>query len=256
MGDVPVEMSHRDRFGMFGVLRLDVFDAESGDLVDSRSSKNLIVTSGLNVIASALNWAFIQNYNSGWGSPFASTSGNLGDIYGAVGTGVATPVAGDIALGNEIGRELVTTGTDSANVLTYQFFFPTTAGNGTVTEMGVFVQASTQQVTLSSGLTLNQTYTSLAVSATTATIPASSTLIINYGAGTGQTQSVVTSGITTAGSTTINVSSFTAVSSFAIGTTVAYNTGTLLDHALLSPSVTKTSAQTATLNFSMTLQSA
>lgn len=245
-----------DRFGIYGVLRLDVYDAETGELVESGSSKNLIVTSGLNAIASALNWAFIQNYNAGWGNPFSSASGNLGDVFGAVGTGVATPAAADIALGNEIGRVIVTTGTDSANVLTYQFFFPTTAGNGTVTEMGVFVNASAQQVTLTTGLTLNQTYTSLAVTATSATIPASSTLIINYGAGTGQTQSVVTSGPTSAGATTINVSSFTAAGTFPIGTTVAYNTGTLLDHALLSPSVTKTSGQTATLNFSMTLQSA
>lgn len=251
-----MEVGHSDQFGMYGVLRFDVFDAASGELVDSRSSKNLIVTSGLNAIASALNWAFVQNYNAGWGNPFSSATGNLGDVYGAVGTGVATPAAGDTALGNEIGRELVTTGTDSANVLTYQFFFPTTAGNGTVTEMGVLVQASTQQVTLTTGLTLNQTYTSLAVTATTAIIPSGATLIINYGAGSGQTQSVTTSGTTSAGATTINVNSFTSGSSFAIGTSVAYNTGTLLDHALLSPSVTKTSAQTATLNFSMTLQSA
>lgn len=245
-----------DRFGIYGVLRLDIHDAKTGELVESGSSKNLIVTSGLNALASALNWAFIQNYNAGWGNPFSSASGNLGDVFGAVGTGVTAPVASDVALGNEIGRVIMTTGTDSANVLTYQFFFPTTAGNGTVTEMGVFVNASTQQVTLTTGLTLNQTYTSLSVTATTATIPASSTLVINYGGGTGQTQSIVTSGITNAGATTISVSSFTAVSTFAIGTVVAYNTGTLLDHALLSPSVTKTSAQTATLNFSMTLQSA
>lgn len=249
-------MESHDGFGLYGVLRLDIYDAETGELIESGSSKNLIVTSGLNAIASALNWAFIQNYNTGWGSPFSSATGNLGDVFGAVGTGVATPVAGDTALGNEIGRVIVTTGTDSANVLTYQFFFPTTAGNGTVTEMGVFVNASTQQVTLATGLTLNQTYTSLSVTATTATIPASSTLIINYGAGTGQTQAVVTSGITNAGATTISVNSFTSVNTFAIGTTVAYNTGTMLDHALLSPSVTKTSGQTATLNFSMTLQSA
>lgn len=249
-------MEVKENFGLCGVLRFDVFDAETGELVDSRSSRNLIVTSGLTAIASAMNWAFIQNYNSGWGSPFSSASGNLGDVYGAVGTGVTAPAASDTALGNEIGRELVTTGTDSANVLTYQFFYPTNAGNGTVTEMGVFVNATTQQVTLTTGLTLNQTYTSIAVTATTAVIPSGATLTINYGAASSLVQNVTTSGSTAAGATTINVNSFTAGSTFAIGTTVAYNTGTLLDHALLSPSVSKTSAQTATLNFSMTLQSA
>lgn len=249
-------MNLRDSFGLYGVLRLDVHDALTGELIDSRSSKNLMVTSGLNIIASALNWSFIQNYNAGWGNPFSSASGNLGDIYGAIGTNATTPAAGDTVLGNEVGRELVTTGTDSANVLTYQFFFPTTAGNGTIAEMGVFAQASTQQVTLSTGLTLNQTYTSISVSATTATIPSGASLILGYGSGNGQTQTIVTSGTTTAGSTTINTSSFIANNSFAVGSVVAYNTGTLLDHALLSPTVVKTSGQTATLNFSMTLQSA
>jgi hypothetical protein len=241
-----------------GVLRLDVFDALTGALVDSRESGNLIVTSGLTAIASAMNWAFIQNYNAGWGSPFSSSSGNLGDVYGAVGTGTTTPAAGDTALGTEIGRVILTSGTDSANVLTYQFFFGTNSGNGTVQEAGLFVNAATQQVTLSAGLTQNQVYTSLSTTATTATIPTGSTLIINYGGAqvSGALQQVITSGPTSSGSTTINVNSFTSSQTFPIGTVVAYNTGTLLNHALISPAISKTSAQTATLNFSMTLQSA
>lgn len=248
-------MDAREKFGLHGELKLELFDARSGDLVYSSAVPNLIVTSGLNAIAAAMNWSFIQNYNVSWGSPYSSATGNLGDVYGALGTSSATPVAGDTALGNEVGRELVTTGSNASNVLTYQFFFPTTAGNGTITEMGVLVNASTQQVTLTSALTLNQTYTSLAVTATTATIPSGATLIINYGASS-STQAVTTSGTTTAGSTTINVNSFIAGNSFAIGSTVAYNTGTLLDHALLGSAVVKTNAQTATLSFSMTLQSA
>lgn len=240
--------------GLRGHLRLELRDAVTDELLEARNNDNLIVTTGLNALAVALNWAFVQNYNAGWGSPFSSTSGNLGDVYGAVGTSNIAVAASQTALGNEVGRALLTTGTNTSNVLTYQFFFGTTAANGTIAEVGVFTSASSVLTTLTSGLTLNQTYTSLSVAALGAPIPSGATLTVNYGSSS-STQSVTTSGATLAGATTINVNSFIAGNSFAVGSTVAYNTGTLMDRALISPTVTKTAAQTATLNLSLTLQS-
>lgn len=240
-----------------GVLTLTLYDAATGEKVDERVSGNLIVTSGLNVLASALNWAFVQNYNTGWGNPFSSASGNLGDVFGAVGSGVATPVAADQSLGNEIGREILSTGTNTSNVLTYQFFFGTSVANGTISEVGVFANATNTLTALTTGLTQNQVYTSLAVSPLPAQIPGGSTITINYGGAqaSGATQQVVTVGTTSAGATSITVTSFAASATFPITTVVAYNTGTLIDHALVSPTVTKTANQTATLNLALTLQS-
>lgn len=246
-----------DGFRIKGVLSLELQDADSGLVVARRRAGNLIVTSGLNSLASALNWAFIQNYNTGWGSPFLSTSGNLGDVYGAVGTGTATPAAGQTALTAEVGRVILTTGTNSSNVLTYQFFFGTTAANGTISEAGVFTNASSLQTTLTASLNQSQVYTSLTVAALPAVIPNGATITINYGGAqvSGVTQQVTTTAQANLGATTISVSSFAASASFPSGTIVAYNTGTLLDRALISPTVTKSAAQTATLNLSLTLQS-
>lgn len=247
-----------DGLGAAGHLCLELRDSDSGLLVARRDTDNLIVTSGLTSLASALNWAFVQNYNTGWGSPFSPSSGNLGDVYGAVGSGNTTPVAADTALANEIGRVLLTTGTNSGTVLTYQFFFGTAVANGTIQEVGVFTNAATVQTTLTASLNQNQTYTSLSVAALAGAIPSGATLILNYGGAqlSGQTQVATTSAPASAGATTLSVTSFVSIASFPIGTIVAYNTGTLLDHALISPAVTKTSSQTATLNLALTLQSA
>jgi len=248
----------KSAFGIHGSLRLELRDAETGALQEVRENGNLIVTTGLNSLAAALNWAFIQNYNTGWGFPFSSSSGNLGDVYGALGTGTTTPAAAQTSLASEAGRTLLSTGTNSSNVLTYQFFFGTTAANGIITEAGIFTNASSLQTTLTTALTLSQTYTSLAVAALPAAIPNGVTLILNYGGAQvgGVTQQVTTAAPASFGATSITVTSFTASASFPIGTDVAYNTGTLLDRALISPAVTKTAAQTATLNLSLTLQSA
>jgi hypothetical protein len=246
-----------DGFGIKGRLSLELRSAETDLVVARRSADNLIVTTGLNSLATALNWAFVQNYNAGWGSPFSSSSGNLGDVYGAVGTGTSTPSAGQTALDSEVGRALLTTGTNSSTVLTYQFFFGTTSANGVITEAGVFTSASSVQTTLTAGLNQSQVYTSLTVAALPAAIPSGATLTVNYGGAqvSGVTQQVSTTAPASFGATTISVSSFAASASFPSGTVVAYNTGTLLDRALISPSVTKTAAQTATLNLSLTLQS-
>jgi hypothetical protein len=55
----------------------------------------------------------------------------------AIGTGTATPAAGDTTLGTEAGR-VTTTGTATGNQVTYTSTFPAGTGTGAITEAGVF----------------------------------------------------------------------------------------------------------------------
>ncbi|MFJ5532502.1 hypothetical protein [Streptomyces sp. NPDC093261] len=243
----------RASLAVHGRLALVVHDAATGEEVDRRESDNLITTAGLNALAAALNWAFIENYNATWGNPFTATSGNLGDVYGAVGTSATAPAAGDAALGFEIGRQLVTNSAYGANQLTLSFFLPTTLGNGNLVEAGVFVGAGLVLPTLTSGLISGTGYTSLPVAGVTKDIPSGSTVTLGYA--TSQVQQVTTAADTPVGATTMTVNSFTANANYAAGQYVAYTPGTLLDHATFSPAIPKNDAQTSTLQLTLSLAS-
>ncbi len=239
---------------LVGRIGLVLRDADSGRVVHESMDENLITTAGLNILAPAINWALIQNYNTSWGSPFSSSQGNLGNVYGALGNSLTTPLAGDTVLGFEVGRSQVTSATGTAPTLTFSFFFGTTQANATLNEAGVFVQATQTATALTTGLTAFQTYTSIAVGALSAAIPNGATMIVGYGNAV-TTQLVVLSAPAALGATSISVTSFIANASYAIGAAVVYNTGTLFDHALVTSPPTKTNAQTATLSLNLTLQS-
>lgn len=246
-------MDIRGTLAVHGRLSLEVQDAETGRVVARRSSPNLIVSAGLTALAQAMNWAFIQEYNSTWGNPYSSTSGDLGPVYGAVGTSSTAPTASDVALGFEVGRQLVTNSAFGGGILTLSFFMPTSVGNGSIVESGVFVGAGLVMPTLTSTLTAGSVYTTLPVSGVTADIPSGSTVTLGYGSS--QVQTLTTTADTPIGATSMSVSSFTANATYSGGTVVAYTPGTLLDHATFSPAVAKTAAQTATLNLSLSLTS-
>lgn len=72
---------------------------------------------------------------------------------------------------------------------------------------------------LTSALSNGQTYISLAVGALPAAIASGTSIII--GAGTGQTQTVATSGSASVGATSISVNSFVANATYAIGSNVS-----------------------------------
>jgi len=63
--------------------------------------------------------------------------------YCALGTGSTAPVAGNTTLGTEIFRKLVSVKSVSANVATFQTFFTSSEGNGTLGEAGLFGDAAT-----------------------------------------------------------------------------------------------------------------
>jgi hypothetical protein len=213
-----------------------------------RRTNNLIVTSGIALLASALNYSLVLTENAGWGSPYAAP---VGAMYGAVGLSSTAATAGQTALLSEVGRAVVSNSAVSAGVLSYDFFFPTSLGNGTLNEVGTLGQGSLLTPALTVALTSGNVSTTLTVGGVVGTIPNASTLTVGYGTAT--TQQVTTTSQVTAGATSIPVSSFTANANYAAGALVAYTPGTLIDRAVLGSPVTKTNAQTMTLNLSVTL---
>lgn len=98
--------------------------------------------------------------------------------------------------------------------------------NNAGSAIGIFnqiaVAANAGSTTLTTALTNGQTgVTSLAVAALPASIASGTVLTLGYG--TGQTQSVTTSALASAGATSITVTSFTSNAAYAIGTNVVPN---------------------------------
>lgn len=83
----------------------------------------------------------------------------------------------------------------------------------------IAVSATSGSTTLTTALTNGQTgITSLAVASLPAAIASGTSLTVGYG--TGQTQTVVTSALASAGATSITVTSYTSNAAYAIGTNV------------------------------------
>lgn len=237
-----------------GRMGVKVFDGDArrgGRQVAESWSDNLIVTTGVSLLAQALNWALVEQENSSWGSPFTNP---IAALYGACGTSNTPASAGDIALGAEIGRALVTNGGSAAGLVTIDFFVPTSIGNGTIQELGTFGAAGLLLPQLTSAVMAGGVYTSLSVAQVVGTIPSGSTLTLGYGTGT--TQQIVTTAQANVGDSAIAVSSFTASNTFGATSYAAYTPGTMIDHAILGSPVTKTSAQTMIIELALTLVSA
>lgn len=240
-----------DTLGARGRLALTLRDAATGRVLRREAADNLIVTSGITLLAQGLNYALVLAENTAWGNPYTAP---IGAMYGAVGTSSTAASAGQTALLAEVGRAVVSNAAVGATTLGYDFFFPTTLGNGSLREVGVLGAANLLTPALTSAVNSGSTYTSLAVGGVVGTIPTSTALTLGYGSGT--TQTVTTSAPVAIGATTIAVSSFVASATFAAGSLVGYAPGTLIDRAVLASPVVKTAAQTLTLNLTLTLISA
>lgn len=98
---------------------------ESGE-VETFEFKNLVVDTGLNYIVSRMK---------------DTSAGAMSHM--ALGSGTASPVAGDTALGSQLGsRATLSTTTVSGNTITYTATFAAGVGTGAVTEAGIFNAAS------------------------------------------------------------------------------------------------------------------
>ncbi|MFF4403581.1 hypothetical protein [Streptomyces sp. NPDC001404] len=243
----------RDPMGAHGRLSLVLRDAATGRIEQEASADNLIVTSGINALAPALNWAFVQSQNATWGNPYTAASGSLGSVYGLVGTSTTAPTAGQTTLGAEIGRALITNSAVIVNQVILDFFFPPQSANGVIYELGTALGASYVGPALTTALVSGTPYTSLAITGVTADIPSGSTVTLGYGTAT--TATLTTTSDTPIGASTMAVTSFTPTTSFAVGSVVAYTPGVLFDRAVLTTPVTKLASQTLTLQLSLTVVS-
>lgn len=117
-----------------------------GSVRDHRHGHNLICTAGYTAITQSLTWSGIQDQaaNIGVTSPTYLTP-----LWGAVGDGVSVvPVKTDTQLSAELGRVTVGSGGSTpasaslAAATIWQFFFPQPATNWTLTEAGVFANAT------------------------------------------------------------------------------------------------------------------
>lgn len=99
---------------------------KGGNLIREYNFKNLVVTVGLQHIASRLVDASIPDEMS----------------YMAIGEGSATPALTDTTLGSELGRVALANAVPSGTTVTYTATFPAGTATGALTEAGIFNNVS------------------------------------------------------------------------------------------------------------------
>jgi hypothetical protein len=104
---------------------LVVITGKDGQVKEEHEFKNLVVTTGKNFVASRM----------------VGTASNVMS-HMAIGSSSTAAAAGDTALGTELGRVALTSGTATGAVATYTATFPAGTGTGAVVEAGIFNAAS------------------------------------------------------------------------------------------------------------------
>lgn len=107
-----------------GSLRV-VLTGPDGKVKDDRNFTNLVVDIGRDFVASRM----------------VGTASNVMS-HMAIGSNSTSPAGGDTALGAELGRVALSTGTATTNVVTYTATFPAGTGTGAVVEAGIFNASS------------------------------------------------------------------------------------------------------------------
>lgn len=113
-------MNTQDQVKASGALRV-VLTGPDGKIKEEHEFKNLVVTVGKNFVASRM----------------VGTAANVMS-HMAIGSSGTAAAAGDTALGGELGRVALASGTATTNVVTYAATFPAGTGTGAVVEAGVF----------------------------------------------------------------------------------------------------------------------
>lgn len=102
-----------------------VLTDEDGNVKDTRDINNLVVSDGLDYIASRMKDA---------------TATAMG--YMAIGTGSTAAAAGDTTLGTELDRNALTSTTVTSNEIAYVASWAAGDGTGAITEAGLFNASS------------------------------------------------------------------------------------------------------------------
>lgn len=147
-----------------------------GEQIDRRDGYNIITVAGYTLLAQALVWSGLQDQagNLGLTTPTYATP-----LYGAVGNGAGTPALTDTTLFAEIGRQTVGGGAASPatssipSEAVWLFYFPSPTTTWTVTEAGIFGNATAAANT---GTMLDHIAFSPAIS-----VPTTATLLLQVG---------------------------------------------------------------------------
>lgn len=113
-------MNTNENLKASGSLRVTVTGAD-GKVKEEHDFKNLVVTVGKNFVASRM----------------VGTAANVMS-HMAIGSNNTAAAAGDTALGSELGRVALASGSATAAVVTYTATFPAGTGTGAVVEAGIF----------------------------------------------------------------------------------------------------------------------
>lgn len=113
----------RDGLKITGAVEITLFD-KNGDIKDTRSIKNLVVTTGKTFIAARMV-----------GTPAVMS-------HMAIGEGITAAAVGDTTLGTEVGRVALASATSSGAVVTYTATFGAGTGTGSITEAGILNNSS------------------------------------------------------------------------------------------------------------------
>jgi len=143
-------MKIKDRLPqIIGRVTMVLRDAKTGRIKWRGVSSNMFVTAGKNSLADHLK---------------GTTENNKGIItYCALGTGTTAPALADIKLQTELFRKLISVRSVSANVTTFETFYTTAEGNGSLKEAGLFGDAASGTVdsgTLFCRVAINRTKSS------------------------------------------------------------------------------------------------
>jgi hypothetical protein len=101
---------------------------KNGNIKDTRSIKNLVLTTGKTFIAASM-------LKTTTNSPVAMT-------HMAIGSGTTAAAVGNTAMETQLARVALASATSSGAVVTYTASFPAGTGTGAVTEAGTFNDAS------------------------------------------------------------------------------------------------------------------
>ena len=116
-----------EKIKMTGHVDIVVTDKD-GNVKDTRSVKNLVLTTGKTFIAASM-------LKTTTNSPVAMS-------HMAIGAGTTAAAVGDTAMGSQLGRVSLATATSAGAVVTYTASFPAGTGTGAVTEAGIFNNSS------------------------------------------------------------------------------------------------------------------
>jgi len=112
-----------DGLKITGAVEITLFD-KNGDVKDTRSIKNLVVTTGKTFIAGRMV-----------GTPAVMS-------HLAIGEGTTAAAVGNTTLGTEVGRVALASATSSGAVVTYTATFGAGTGTGAITEAGILNSSS------------------------------------------------------------------------------------------------------------------